>query len=183
VRARSTTTFVSIVAIFSALTAVTTYFTGSFLPSPTGGYTHVGDTFIYLAALLFGRAVGAAVGVIGPLVADLIVGYPRWYVSIVAHGLQGYLAGFGRGRRLPAQVALMFAAGLVMSLTYFAVNIYVKGLAPALVSLARDVFGQTLFSVILAVLLLKPLEGSQPIKAAQQLLARGERAEGGASGS
>ncbi len=163
----------AVASVFSALTAVLTYLPGLALPSPTGGYTHVGDTAIYLAALLFGRAVGAVVGLVGPLVADLLIGYPRWYVTLVAHGLQGWIAGFGRGRRLPLQVAAMLAAGLVMSFTYFAANVLVKGLAPALASLARDVFGQTAVSVALATALLKPLERSQPVRSLQRLLSPG----------
>lgn len=162
--------FVALASTLSALTALLTYLPGLALPSPTGGYTHIGDTVIYLSALLFGPLMGTVVGLVGPVVADLLVGYPRWYVTLVAHGLQGFIAGLGRGRRFPLQLAAMVAGGLVMSLTYFAVNVYVKGLAPALVSLARDVFGQTAVSVALASILLKPLERSQPVKAAQKLL-------------
>jgi uncharacterized membrane protein len=162
--------FVALVSVLSALTAVLTYLPGLALPSPTGGYTHVGDTVIYLSALLFGPWMGLTVGLIGPVVADLLVGYPRWFVTLAAHGLQGLIAGLGRGRGFPLQLAAMILGGLVMSFTYFAVNVFVKGLGPALVSLARDVFGQTLVSVALASLLLKPLERSQPVKAAQKLL-------------
>jgi hypothetical protein len=49
---------IAIVAIFSALTAVLTSMTGAIFPSPTGGYTHIGDTAINVAALLFGVKVG-----------------------------------------------------------------------------------------------------------------------------
>lgn len=167
---RRGTVFAVIASVFSALTAVLTYFPGLALPSPTGGYTHVGDTIIYLVALLFGPVMGATVGLIGPVIADLLIGYPRWYVTLVAHGLQGYIAGLGKGKHFAAQLATMVAAVLVMSFTYFAVNIFVKGLAPALASLARDVFGQTAISVTLAAILLKPLERRQPVKAAQALL-------------
>lgn len=160
--------FLAVVAIFSALTAALT--SVSAVPSPTGGFTHVGDTVIYLASLLFGSSVGLAVGLIGPTLADVVVGYPRWYVTLVAHGLQGYIAGMGRGKSLKVQVIAMIAAGLVMSFTYFVVNVYVKGLAPALVSLFRDIFGQTLVSVLLAALLVKPLEKNPVIKKASQMM-------------
>ncbi|MEM2428432.1 MAG: ECF transporter S component, partial [Candidatus Bathyarchaeia archaeon] len=42
------------IAIFSALTASATAFTGQFFPSPTGGYTHIGDSVIFIAALIYG---------------------------------------------------------------------------------------------------------------------------------
>jgi len=61
----------------SAMAAVLTAFTGSFFPSPTGGYTNIGDTAIFAAALLYGSRVGGLVGAIGPLIADLIIGIPE----------------------------------------------------------------------------------------------------------
>ncbi|QOJ78544.1 ECF transporter S component [Infirmifilum lucidum] len=160
--------FLAVVAIFSALTAALT--SVSAVPSPTRGFTHVGDTIIYLASLLFGSSAGLAVGLIGPTLADIVVGYPRWYVTLVAHGLQGYIAGMGKGKGLKVQVIAMIAAGLVMSFTYFVVNVFVKGRAPALVSLFRDTFGQTLISVLLAALLVKPLEKNPIIRKASQMM-------------
>lgn len=165
---RRISVFVSISSIFTALTAALTYLVH--IPSPTGGYTHIGDTVIYLSALLFGPVVGLVVGAVGPLIADLLVGYPRWYVTIIAHGLQGYIAGFGRGKRLKTQVMLIVIAGLLMSFTYFTVNVYIKGPAPALISLARDIFGQSLISWVLSVLLLKPLEESSIIQKAASMV-------------
>ncbi|MEM4810987.1 MAG: ECF transporter S component [Thermofilum sp.] len=165
---RRISVFVSVASIFSALTAAATYLIH--VPSPTGGYTHIGDTVIYLSALLFGPAVGLAVGVIGPLAADLLVGYPRWYVTIVAHGLQGYIAGLGKGKRLRAQVMLIVAAGLLMSFTYFIVNVIIKGAELALLLLAGDIFGQSLISWLLSLALLKPLEKNVVVRKAASMI-------------
>jgi uncharacterized membrane protein len=165
---RKISVYVVLVSTFSALTAALTYLVR--VPSPTGGYTHIGDTLIYLAALLFGPSVGVAVGILGPLAADLLAGYPRWYVSIVAHGVQGYLAGLGRGRRFRAQAMMLVAAGLAMSFTYFAVNVYIKGVALATASLIRDVFGQSLVSWILSLLLVKPLEKNPVVQKAASMV-------------
>jgi uncharacterized membrane protein len=165
---RRISVYVALVSMFSALTAALTYLVR--VPSPTGGYTHIGDTIIYLAALLFGPSVGVAVGILGPLAADLLAGYPRRYVSIVAHGVQGYLAGLGRGRRFRAQAMLLVAAGLAMSFTYFAVNVYIKGVALATASLIRDVFGQSLVSWILSLLLVKPLEKNPVVQKAASMV-------------
>ncbi|RLE42565.1 hypothetical protein DRJ19_03920 [Candidatus Woesearchaeota archaeon] len=150
------TIVIALVAMFSSLTAVLTYFTH--IPSPTGGYTHIGDTAIYIAALLFGAKIGALVGIIGPLVTDLVVGYPRWYVTVIAHGLQGFIAGLGFKKKTWLQATLALTAGLAMSLTYFTVNIYIKGYGPALLSLLRDFFGQTLISVIISIPVVKTIE-------------------------
>jgi len=160
--------YIAVVSTFSALTAALTFMLR--VPSPTGGYTHVGDAAIYVAAALFGPYVGLGVGLIGPAAADLLVGYPRWYVTLLAHGLQGYIAGLGRGRGLAAQVAAMLLGGAAMSLTYFAVNVYLKGLPLALASLIRDFFGQTLVSVAIAALLVRALRGNPYVEKAARLL-------------
>jgi uncharacterized membrane protein len=157
-----TPTEIALVAVFSALTAVLTGTTGLMLPSPTGGYTHLGDTAIYVAALLFGVKVGGLVGVIGPVAADLLVGYPRWFVTVLAHGSQGFVAGLGKGRNIVAQVVLLAISGLAMSTTYFFVNVFIKGYPVALISFARDLFGQSLVSIILGLLLTKSIEKTLP---------------------
>lgn len=83
------------------MAAVLTAFTGSFFPSPTDGYTNIGDAAIFVAALLYGSGVGGLLGAIGPLIADLMIGYPRWLVTIIAHGGEGLMAGLGKGKKLP----------------------------------------------------------------------------------
>jgi len=155
-------TDIAVVAVFSALTAVLTGTTGLMLPSPTGGYTHVGDTVIYVAALLFGSKVGGLVGVIGPVVADLLVGYPRWFVTVLAHGSQGVIAGLGRRKSTALQVAVLAVSGLVMAGTYFFVNVFIKGYPLAVASFLRDLFGQALVSLILGLFLSKGAEKALP---------------------
>lgn len=159
--------FIALVAIFSALCAALTSILA--VPSPTG-YTHIGDTIIYLAAVLFGSRVGLFVGLLGPTIADVVVGYPRWYVTLIAHGLQGFIAGMGRGKSLRTKVIVMLTAGIIMSFTYFVVNVYIKGLLPALISLGRDIGGQTLVSVLLASLLTPPLERNSVVQKIAQMI-------------
>ncbi len=162
------TVYVAVVSVFAALTTALTFTLR--VPSPTGGYTHVGDSIIYIAAALFGPLTGLGVGLVGPAAADLLVGYPRWYVTLVAHGLQGYIAGLGKGRGLAVQAGLMLLGGAVMSLTYFAVNVYLKGFPLALASLIRDFFGQTLVSVTIAVVVVKLVENNPYVKRVAELL-------------
>jgi uncharacterized membrane protein len=153
---------IAVVAVFSALTAVLTGTTGLVLPSPTGGYTHIGDTAIYVAALLFGAKVGGLVGVIGPVAADILVGYPRWFVTVLAHGTQGYLAGLGKDRGTTFQVLILAVSGFVMATCYFFVNIFIKGYPIAIVSYVRDLFGQSLVSIILGLILTKAAQKTLP---------------------
>ena len=153
---------VATVSVFSALTAVLTGVVGAAFPSPTGGYTHIGDAGIFIAALLFGPKVGCAVGVIGPLIADLLLGYPRWFVSVLAHGVEGVIAGLGRSRGLPARAALLALAGLFMASTYFVVNVYIKGYGPAVVSFIRDLFGQAGVSLVISLVVCSAVEKALP---------------------
>jgi uncharacterized membrane protein len=146
----------------SAMAAVLTAFTGSFFPSPTGGYTNIGDTAVFVAALLYGSRVGGLVGAIGPLIADLIVGYPRWFITIIAHGGEGLIAGLGKGRSMPMQATILLVSGVYMATIYFLVNVFIKGLPVAVMSYARDIFGQTLFSAILTLLVVKAVEKMLP---------------------
>jgi uncharacterized membrane protein len=165
---------IALSAVFVALTAVLTYLPGLALPSPTGDSTHMGDTIIFIAGLLFGSRFGLVVGLVGPGVADFLrhypLHYPTLYVTLVAYGLEGFIVGMGAKKRFKVQLMMMVIGGLVMSFTHFVVNVYVKGLAPAVASLIRDVFGQTLVSIILASLLLKPLEKIAVIKRVQEVI-------------
>lgn len=153
---------IAVVAVFSALTAVLTGTTGMIFPSPTGGYTHIGDTAIFVSALLFGAKVGGLVGIIGPVAADLFVGYPRWFVTVLAHGAQGFVAGLGKGRGIVIQAMLLVVSGFIMATTYFFINIFIKGYPVAIISYVRDLFGQALVSIILGLILTKAAEKALP---------------------
>jgi len=155
-----TTVEVAVASVFSALTAILTG--TAFMPSPTGGYTHIGDTMIFLAALLFGSKVGGIVGVIGPVAADLFVGYSRWFVTIPAHGVEGFIVGFGKGRNTVTQVFLCMLGGFIMATTYFFVNIFIKGYPLAIISYLRDLFGQALISMILGIIVTRIVKRTLP---------------------
>ncbi|MBO3802577.1 MAG: ECF transporter S component [Candidatus Brockarchaeota archaeon] len=146
------------VALFSAMTAALTVLTGGVFPSPTGGYTHVGDTVIFFASLAFGSRIGGLVGVLGALGADFYLAYPRWYVSIPAHGLEGLAAGLGKGKPILQQILFCILGGFLMATTYFYVNVFIKGYAVAIISYARDLFGQVALSIALGVTCTKLVE-------------------------
>lgn len=56
------------------------------------------------------------------------------------------------------QIALCAFAGFVMASTYFLVNVFIKGYPLAIISFARDVFGQAGISLILAVIINKSMQ-------------------------
>lgn len=65
------------------------------VPIPaTNGYINIGDSMIFLAAILFGKKKGALAGGVGSALADLLLGYPQWILpTLIVKGLMGYLVG------------------------------------------------------------------------------------------
>ena len=92
------------------------------LPVPaTGGYVHLGDGAIYLAACLMGpwAAVPAA---IGSALADILGGYVVYAIPTgMIKGAMGWIAGRLIAERKTARNALVFVlCELVMVIGYFA---------------------------------------------------------------
>jgi uncharacterized membrane protein len=90
---------VGIVAAFATLSFVGTMIIR--IPIPvTGGYFNLGDTFVMVAALLYGPLVGGLVGAIGPAAADA-VGFPQFILATaVVKGIEGLIMGLmATGRR------------------------------------------------------------------------------------
>jgi uncharacterized membrane protein len=65
------------------------------IPVPrTGGYINMGDSVVYVAALLFGPVSGLVAGGIGSALADLLGGYGVYApFTLIIKGLEGVLVG------------------------------------------------------------------------------------------
>lgn len=63
-------------AMFAALTTVLTFFIK--IPTATGGYVHLGDFIIYLAAVVLPTPYALMAGAIGGGLADLLGGYVHY---------------------------------------------------------------------------------------------------------
>ncbi|MDQ4077699.1 MAG: ECF transporter S component, partial [Chloroflexota bacterium] len=86
------TRFYVLIALMIALVAVVT----RFLVAPIGaGYFNLSDSAVYLAAFLLGPIPGFLAGGIGTALADLSAGYAVFApLTLLAHGTQGYVAGW-----------------------------------------------------------------------------------------
>jgi uncharacterized membrane protein len=63
--------------------------------TPAGGYVHLGDIAIYFTAFAFGPVAGLIAGGLGTGLADVVSGYAIFApLSLVVHGLQGFVAGW-----------------------------------------------------------------------------------------
>lgn len=121
--------------LLAIITALTLVLGKTFQFSMALGFFTLLDVGIYFAAFYLGKREGAIVGGLSGFLIDLISGYPQYMlVSLLAHGLQGYFAGFS-GKKRPIGLVL---ASLVMVGTYFLAEIYLANLAGALSTLVGN---------------------------------------------
>lgn len=107
---------VGIIAAFATLAFVGTTIIRIPIPA-TGGYFNLGDTFVMIAALLYGPLIGGLVGLIGPAAADA-VGFPQFILATaVVKGLEGAAVGaIGGQSKSPSvgRVILALAVGIII---------------------------------------------------------------------
>lgn len=80
-------------AVFAALVCASTLIFIVSIPA-TSGYFNLGETVIYIAALLFGPFVGAFSGGVGAAVADALVAAQFAPGTLVIKGFEGAIVGF-----------------------------------------------------------------------------------------
>lgn len=104
-----------ITAVLIAMVAVFTILVRIPIPA-TQGYVSFCDVGTYFAGMAFGPWVGLVAGGVGAAIADVQGGFAQFaLLSLLAHGLQGLLAGLlGRGRKLPGLILAWAAGALAM---------------------------------------------------------------------
>jgi uncharacterized membrane protein len=121
-------------AIFAALVAVATFIFVIPIPATTG-YFNLGETIIYVAALLFGPFVGAFAGG-GASLADLLVPGGAVFApgTLVIKALEGFTVGFLNNKLKHKTKSLTISAtisvvlgGLIMIFGYFTYEVVVLG--------------------------------------------------------
>lgn len=89
-----TTIRLVITAIFTALVCVATIVFSTYVPQ-TKGYFNIGETMVYIAALLFGPFIGAFAGGVGSMLADILLGYYIYApATLVIKMTEGFIVGF-----------------------------------------------------------------------------------------
>lgn len=80
--------------LFTALVAVVTMSFSVYVPA-TRGFFNIGDSMVFLTALLFGPITGAFAGGVGSAIADLMLGYSYYApATLVIKGSEGYIVGW-----------------------------------------------------------------------------------------
>jgi len=84
----------AVAAIFASFVCVATIVFLIYIPS-TQGYFNIGESMVFLSALLFGPYVGAFSGGVGSMLADLILGYPHYApATLLIKASEGFVVGF-----------------------------------------------------------------------------------------
>ncbi|GAB6087104.1 ECF transporter S component [Alkaliphilus crotonatoxidans] len=83
----------TLLGLLTALVAVSTMIISIPVPS-TEGFIHLGDSMIFLTAIIFGKRKGAIAAGLGSALADILLGYTHWALpTLVIKGLMGYWVG------------------------------------------------------------------------------------------
>jgi uncharacterized membrane protein len=104
------------------------------IATPIGGYVHLGDIAVNFAALAFGPIVGLIAGGLGTALADILSGYASFApLTLVVHGLQGFLVGwiYWRNRNTITLIGSVVAGAIAVIGGYFLGEILFYGMANA----------------------------------------------------
>src|SRR3989304_9236408 len=86
---------IALAATFAALVFVVTSQIPPISIPATSGYFNIGETIIYIAAVVFGPLTGALSGGIGAMLGDVYLGFAQFAPgTLVIKGLEGAIVGF-----------------------------------------------------------------------------------------
>ena len=87
--------FITITAVFIALTYVLTAFVNIRLPiAANGGLVHLGNVPLFIGAIIFGKKTGAIAGGVGMGLFDLLSGWTAWApFTFIIVALMGFAVG------------------------------------------------------------------------------------------
>lgn len=132
------------------------------IPSPSG-YSHIGDSMIFLAVLFLGTKKGAVASGIGAALADVLGGYIVWALpTLLFKALMAFVMGtmisrkvFGlHGRAL--WIVSAVCGGICQSICYTLVRAVIYGPVMAVASIGGLTF-QVISGVIIALVLSEAL--------------------------
>lgn len=139
--------------IFTPLVFVATVIFSSYVPQTTG-FFNIGETMVYITAILFGPLVGAFAGGVGSMFADLFLGYPLFApATLIIKGCEGAVVGLLSRKKLGLNSKLQwkvftFVAGLVAGLLLAGVgSIYFSGSVELYIGIPQPQFPNFVLSV------------------------------------
>lgn len=160
--------------ILTALFIAIIFVSANFIKIPTaGGFVHLGDCMVLLAAVVLGKKKGAIASALGMALVDLSAGYLVWApFTFVIKGIMAYIVASmleGRGDNYSFKYSISFtAAAVFMVLAYFLAGSIIAtfitgdgvGIIGGLAFAAKDIVGNILqgaVAVIIAIPLTTPV--------------------------
>ncbi len=133
----------TLAALFAAVIAVVTSFIR--IPAPHGGYTHAGDSMIYLSACILPAPYAAASAAVGGFLADILAGAPQWaFATAVIKSINTlpfiicryFLKKKGRDEKIicPALIAMLIPTSIVTVVGYYVAEGLMYGFEVSLIS-------------------------------------------------
>jgi len=150
-------------AIFAAAVLVATLIIRIPVPA-TSGYINLGDSMVFVSALLFGARIGGVAGGVGSALADILGGYGSWApFTLIIKGVEGFVAGYiaKRGNNIPYSIVAVIVGGIIMVTGYFLVEVVLYGFPAAIVELPGNIF-QAASGLIIAVPLVTAIKKAMP---------------------
>jgi uncharacterized membrane protein len=127
----------------TALVALATMVFTMYIPT-TSGFFNIGESMIYVTAIVFGPGIGAFAGGVGSAMADLLLGYSIYAPgTLVIKGLEGFVVG-ALYRRL-SSVEFTRAKGKRLSLGLSLGTSILIGVAGAVISQGEVWFGGAIY--------------------------------------
>lgn len=158
-RGLSRTQTIVLCAMFTVLTYIFTMIQINPLGIP-GGLVHLGNVPFFIAAILFGKKIGAISGGVGMALFDLLSPYAIWAPATLLIGLAtGFVvAWIAQNRSFLFCVLAMPAAAVVKVVGYYIAEGFIYGnwIAPALAIPAN--ITQVVVAAVIVLLIIKPLQ-------------------------
>ncbi|MFV0341717.1 MAG: ECF transporter S component [Anaerocolumna sp.] len=152
-----------ITALMTAMTCIATMMIK--VPSPTGGYIHLGDGLVLLSGILLGPIWGSLAAGLGSMLADILSSYaiyaPGTFIIKALAALAGSLLfhQFSKSVHKPKVKPLLLIGagtlgGIVVTIGYFIFEAYFMGMgsSTALINIPFNIV-QNLFGIIVSTLL------------------------------
>jgi uncharacterized membrane protein len=108
----------AITAVFTSLVCVATMVFSIYVPA-TEGFFNIGETMVYVTALLFGPLIGSFAGGVGSAAADIFLGYSAYApATLIIKACEGGIVGILSRKRIKFSSklrwkAFTFVAGLI----------------------------------------------------------------------
>jgi uncharacterized membrane protein len=151
--------------MFAAIIALATMFLKVDIPS-VNGYINIGDSMIFLCAILLGRRAGFFAGGIGSALADLLLGYAQYApFTFVVKGIEGLIVGTIAYRKeekdgFKREAVAVTVGALWMMFGYFIVYIILYGVKAAIAASMGDIF-QVIGSIAIGLPIIYALKKSK----------------------